>query len=132
MKKDIETEQDIERLVNVFYEKVSQDKLLGIIFNDIANVNWEKHLQVMYDFWENIILFTGTYEGNPVNLHRHLHDLIALNDNHFEQWNKLFIVTVDELFKGENAALAKQKAISISAIIKDKLAQIRIENENIY
>lgn len=132
MKKDIETKQDIERLVYVFYEKVSRDKLLGFIFNDIASVNWEKHLEVMYDFWENIILFTGTYEGNPVNLHRHLHHLIALNDNHFEQWNKLFIATVDELFKGKNAALAKQKAISISAIIKDKLAQIRIENENIY
>lgn len=132
IKNDIETRRDIERLVNIFYEKIAADQLLGYIFNDVAKVHWEKHLPVMYDFWENIILFTGTYQGNPMNLHRHLHHITPLNESHFQQWNELFVTTVNELFEGKNAALAKQKAISISNIIKDKLTQSRQGTGNIY
>ncbi len=117
MKKDIETRTDIELLVNVFYEKIIADKLLGYIFQDIAKVNWKTHLPVMYDFWENVILFTGKYEGNPMNLHKQLHNITVLNSAHFNKWNELFLRTVDELFEGKKATLAKERAISISDII---------------
>jgi hemoglobin len=100
---------------------VIEDKLLGRIFQETAKVNWPEHLNALYNFWENIILFTGNYEGNPMNLHLHLHHIAHLNNGHFNQWNYLFIGTVDELFIGEKACLAKQRATSISAIIKDKL-----------
>jgi hemoglobin len=113
MKKDIENRNDIELLVDRFYEKVLSDQQLGLIFRETANNNWSTHLQVMYNFWENIILFTGTYEGNPMNLHQHLHHLQPLNAAHFDQWN--------QLFEGEKADLAKQRAISISEIIKKKI-----------
>ncbi|MEO6229057.1 MAG: group III truncated hemoglobin [Ferruginibacter sp.] len=121
MKKDIQTRIDIELLVNVFYAKIIEDNLLGNIFQEIAKVNWPKHLATTYDFWENIILFTGNYEGNPMNLHQHLHDIAPLETAHFDRWNKLFIDTLDSLFEGERAQLAKQRAISISNIIKEKL-----------
>ncbi|CAN5675991.1 hypothetical protein BH11BAC3_BH11BAC3_30460 [soil metagenome] len=121
MKKDIQTRADIELLVNVFYAKIIEDNLLGNIFQEIAKVNWPKHLATMYDFWENIILFTGNYEGNPMNLHQHLHYIAPLQTAHFDRWNKLFIDTLDGLFEGERAQLAKQRAISISNIIKEKL-----------
>ena len=121
MKKDIDTRADIELLVNVFYEKISADKLLGYIFQDIAKVNWKTHLPVMYDFFENIILFTGKYEGNPMNLHQKLHNISHLNTVHFIKWNELFLCTVDELFEGKKATLAKERAISISDIIMKKI-----------
>lgn len=132
MKKDIAGRPDIELLVNTFYEKIAADQQLGYIFNDVAKVNWQRHLPVMYDFWENIILFTGSYQGNPMNLHQHLHHIAPLDASHFEQWNKLFIATVNELFKGKNAELAKQKALSISAIIKEKISFSRRDNERSY
>ncbi len=128
MTKDIATRNDIELLVNAFYAKVIADKELGHIFHEIAKVNWPTHLSVMYDFWENIILFTGTYEGNPMNLHQHLHHISPLNEHHFEQWNNLFIKTVDELFEGAKAGLAKQRALSISLIIKKKLLAYQREH----
>jgi hemoglobin len=78
MKKDITARPDIELLVNTFYEKIAADQQLGYIFNDVAKVNWQKHLPVMYDFWENIILFTGSYQGNPMNLHQHLHQYCTI------------------------------------------------------
>lgn len=121
IKKDIQNRDDIELLVNVFYSKVLADGILGKIFQETANMDWSTHFPAMYNFWENVILFTGTYEGNPMNLHKHLHHITPLNAGHFDQWNLLFISTVDGLFEGKKAELAKQRAMSISNIIKEKL-----------
>ena len=121
MKKDIRTRTDIERLVDRFYEKVKADDLLGPVFNDIARVNWERHLPVMYDFWDNTILFSGTYSGNPMLLHQLLHDRFALTEAHFERWIDLFNTTTDELFTGDNASMAKHRAKSIAAVIRSNV-----------
>ena len=125
MKKDIENKKDIALLVDEFYDKVRADDTIGYIFNDVVKVNWQKHLPVMYSFWENTLFYTGTYEGNPMELHKHLHRLMPLTLEHFKQWNYLFIKTVDELFEGPQANLAKQRAVSISAVM-----QIKILNEH--
>jgi len=50
MKKDIENRDDIIRLVNTFYDKVKPDETIGYFFNRVVDVNWEKHLPVMYNF----------------------------------------------------------------------------------
>jgi hemoglobin len=54
-----------------------------------------------------------------------LHHLTPLNNTHFEQWNKLFLETVDENFEGSNAELIKQRAISISMVLAQKIAQTK-------
>lgn len=122
MKNDIDTKADIELLVNSFYEKVRKDAIIGYIFNDVVKVNWQKHLPVMYTFWENVLFYTGGYDGNPVEMHKHLHRVTPLHREHFKQWEKLFTETVDELFEGEKATLAKQRAISISTVMQIKIA----------
>lgn len=119
--KDIETPGDIELLVNAFYEKVKADDLIGYIFTKAVNVNWQRHLPVMYQFWENVLFFTGGYEGNPINSHKHLHKMVQLKIDHFKRWNELFSQTVDELFVGEKASLAKQRALSISTVMQIKV-----------
>jgi hemoglobin len=123
MKKDIVSRTDIELLVNVFYEKVIAEKQLRFIFEEMAKVNWATHLPAMYNFWENIILFTGSYEGNPLSLHKHLHHITPLSQAHFDTWNRFFISTVDELFAGPKATLAKQRAISISDVLKENILE---------
>jgi hemoglobin len=124
MKKDIESKREIELLVDAFYTKVKADELIGYIFTDIAKVNWEKHLPVMYSFFENMLFYTGSYTGNPMELHKHINSLYPLTAKHFERWSILFNSTVDELFSGEKAMLVKQRAKSISAVM-----QIKILNE---
>lgn len=121
MKKDIANRDDIILLVNSFYEKVKKDQVIGYIFNDVAKVNWEKHLPVMYDFWENVIFFTGSYTGNPMTAHKQLHQKVPLNAEHFQEWIKLFTQTVDELFEGDKAELTKQRAISIATVMQIKI-----------
>jgi len=125
MKKDIATRKDIELLVTNFYGKIKKDMLIGPVFTDIARVNWEKHLPLMCDFWENALFYSGNYEGNPMDLHKHLHKVMPLQQKHFQQWNQLFVSTVDELFSGEKALLAKQRALKISSILQAEILDIK-------
>lgn len=118
--KEINSREDINLLVDSFYNKVNQDKLLAPIFNDFAGVNWEKHLPVMYDFWSSILLGDQTYRGNPFLKHIPL----PVDENHFEKWLKLFIETIDEHFEGEKAEEAKLRARSIAHIFQYKLGVI--------
>ncbi len=121
--KDIENRKDVELLINTFYDKVKKDKTIGYIFNDVAKVNWEAHLPVMYDFWEGVIFGKSIYAGNPMIVHQQLHERTPLKGDHFKQWLYLFTSTVDELFEGKNAGLAKQRAESIAAIMQVKITE---------
>jgi hemoglobin len=132
MKKDIETIQDIQLLVNSFYNKVKADKTMGFFFTDVVKVNWDKHLPVMYHFWENALFYTGTYEGNPMEIHKHLHKIAPLSAEHFKQWLHLFNTTVDELFKGKTASLAKQRALSIATVMQIKIISEYSSADKIY
>ena len=124
MKKDIQTKEDIKKMVDHFYDAIQQDPLLGPIFNDVSKVDWPSHLPKMYLFWENAVFFTGGYSGNPLKVHQHIHDLFPLTIEHFYRWNEIFIKTVNELFEGKNAELAKTRALHISMVLQEKLARV--------
>jgi hemoglobin len=121
MKPDIQTRHHIERLINRFYEQVRSDDLIGFLFNDVAQVNWEKHLPRMYDFWEQIIFQSNTYTGNPMQPHLMLHHQSPLAKDHFDRWLKLFFETVDELYEGPVAEFTKQRAQSIAGVMQAKI-----------
>lgn len=118
MKTDIINRNDIEKLVNAFYEKAKTDVTIGHFF---AHVNWSKHLPLMYDFWENSLFYTGNYSGNPMKLHEKLHHFKSLSEKDFEAWINLFTTTLTELFEGEKTELAKQRAMSIATVMKLKI-----------
>jgi len=115
---DISSRTDIALLVSRFYEKVKQDDLIGAFF---AKVNWEKHLPVMNDFWENAIFYTGTYNGNPLQTHKAMHNLVHLQEVHFNRWLSIFQTTVDEMYSGEKASLIKRRANSIATVMQIKI-----------
>jgi hemoglobin len=131
MKKDIENNDDIQLLVNTFYEKVKGDETIRHFFTDVVHVDWEKHLPVMYRFWENIIFHTGSYSGNPMEVHQQLHSKCPMHKFHFDRWITLFNETVDELFDGEKAFQVKQRALSIATLIQIKIAGMPRE-ETVY
>lgn len=118
MKNDILNAQDIKNLVDNFYEKVKKNEQLAPFF---GQVHWQKHLPVMYIFWENVLFHTGEYEGNPLQSHQRLHKKNPIQKNDFEQWVTIFIGTVDELFEGENAQNIKQRASNIATVMSIKI-----------
>ena len=73
------------------------------LFTDVAKVNWELHLPKMYNFWENILFYSANYSGSPMAVHKELHQKSTMNQEHFQNWNELFNLTVDKLFQGPKA-----------------------------
>jgi len=123
MKKDIAERKDIELLLNSFYDKVRRDEVIGYIFTEIVRVDWEHHIPVICDFWENILFQTTGFTGNPIATHIKLHALTPLTRQHFDRWVQLFTSTVDEHFIGNKAIMAKQRALSIATMMKYKILE---------
>jgi hemoglobin len=117
MKKVIATRPDVELLVSSFYEKVLKDELLAPSF---AGLEMQKHLPVMYGFWSSILLDEQGYSGSPFDRHIQLN----LSEALFDRWILLFEGTVNELFEGEKAELAVQRAKSIAWIFQSKLKEM--------
>src|SRR5579871_4771245 len=107
MKKDIENAEDIELLVNSFYNQVKADGVIGYIFNETIGADWSHHLPIMYRFWNSVLFGKLGYSGHPVNKHVELSRKIPLHQEHFNRWLQMWNETVDSLFEGDIAALAK-------------------------
>jgi hemoglobin len=108
--RDIEDRADCERLVRAFYARALTDPMLGFIFNDVAKLDVEEHVPVIASFWETILLGARSYSGGAFRPHAELHGKVPLRAGHFERWLWLWRGTVDELFAGPRADLAKSHA----------------------
>ncbi len=84
--KKLESREDIEHLINSFYAKVVKDEVIGFFFNDVAKVNWNKHLPKMYAFWESVLFGQMTYKGNPMGAHFPINEMQAMEQKHFDRW----------------------------------------------
>jgi hemoglobin len=124
IKKDIENRDDIVLLVNSFYEMVRENKILGHIFNDIAEVNWDEHLPKLYSFWASLLLDEHSYSGNPMGKHIDLSKLTSMTQTEFSEWLLLFSETVDNLFAGKIAEEAKFRAGNIARLMLHKIQPI--------
>jgi hemoglobin len=122
IKKDIETREDITKLIIQFYEQVKKDSTIGFIFNEVVNMNWEVHIPIIVDFWETILLDNPVYKKNAMEIHYDLNKRIPLQQKHFSQWLLLFYSSVDNLFTGKTATLAKTRAKSIAAVMELKMS----------
>lgn len=125
MKHDIKTREDIFLLVKKFYEKLLGDESISYIFTDVAKIDLEQHLPVLIDFWDTVLFDSGTYKKNAIEPHMILNRKSKFEKHHFDTWLKYFTGTVDELFDGEVAFIAKQRAKSIATIMQIKIAQLK-------
>lgn len=118
---DITTPEDVQLLVDTFYSKIRQNDLLAPVFAQrITTETWPVHLEKMYRFWGSILLYTQNYNGSPFDKHIGL----GISSRHFETWLALFAQTVDELFEGETANIAKERANNIGRIFEFKLSTL--------
>ena len=62
--------------------------------------------------------------------HFKVNEKIQLEPLHFTTWLALFDSTVDELFKGNRADMAKKRAHSIAQIMQLKMAQVNSKKIN--
>ena len=124
MKKDISSREDLLLLVKNFYKKLLSDETISYLFTDIAKIDLDHHLPVLVDFWDSILFQSDTYRKNAMQPHLILNQKSPLEKHHFETWLMYFNNTVDELFEGEKAFLAKERALSIATVMQIKLIPI--------
>ena len=65
------------------------------------------------------------YKKNAMEVHYDLNKKIPLKKEHFSEWLLLFCSSVDELFVGEIAEMAKKRARSIAAIMEFKMTGLK-------
>ena len=130
--KDIERREDIFLLVSTFYGKVRKDALLGPIFNSIIT-DWPKHLNHLTDFWESNLFFEKNYHGNPLQKHAEVDAKMGhtINEMHFGVWLNLWFETIDDLFHGEVAQIAKNRARNMGTFLHLKIFEARKNNPDI-
>jgi hemoglobin len=118
---DIANRDDVERLVRAFYGKAMSDPVIGWLFTDVARLDLEEHVPQIASFWETVLLGTKSYSGTPFEPHARLHAQANLRAGHFGRWLALWTETVDELFAGEHAELAKAHALRVAQAFHRRL-----------
>lgn len=126
VKKDIKTREDIFNLVNEFYKKVRQDKVLGPFFNETIK-NWDAHLEHLTTFWESSLFLKTRYYGDPLEAHIKVDRAFnhSINELHFGIWLNLWSQTINELFEGDYAENAKRRARKMGTFIYLKIFEAR-------
>ncbi|OYU79532.1 MAG: hypothetical protein CFE23_13590 [Flavobacterium sp. BFFFF1] len=118
---DIKTRADLELIMDRFYTSILKNPEINHFFDDVVKVGLEKHLPVIVDFWEQMILKTGNYKSNVFEIHRKINERLPFNKNHFSIWLDNLNRTIDFHFKGNNAEKMKTSALSIATIMQLKL-----------
>jgi hemoglobin len=108
-RRPLATVADVDLLVRRFYQAVIPDPVLGPIFHRFG-VDWSVHIPKLVDFWAGRLLELPGYVGNAVGAHQPVLDRCGFGQVEIDRWLELWRETVDELFVGDVAELAKARA----------------------
>jgi hemoglobin len=112
-KAELCTKEEISSLVHTFYERVTQDSLIGPIFSEHV-ADWPSHMGKMVDFWSSTLRGTARFRGTPMITHSRID---GITQEHFHRWLALFQQTTQEL---DNAAL-RERANDLASRIAQSL-----------
>jgi hemoglobin len=112
--KAIETRADLRALVDEFYRRLLADVRIAHLFE---RLDLDVHLPILVDFWSMMLLGEDSYRRNAFEKHVSL----AIEDGHFDVWLGHWSATIDALFAGEKAEVAKVRARSVASIFRSKL-----------
>ncbi|QXP69098.1 group III truncated hemoglobin [Polaribacter sp. R2A056_3_33] len=122
MKPDISSRKDIKNIITKFYDLLLADKKMIPFFEDIVAQNHlEEHLEVISDFWNDILFDTNTYANNVMKKHVDKNVFVAFKKEHFTIWMSYFFKTIDDNFEGERAHNMKNRARSIATVMELKM-----------
>ncbi|MES2679793.1 MAG: group III truncated hemoglobin [Bacteroidota bacterium] len=116
--RDIETRADIQSLIDTFYSQLLLIDEMKVVFEGI---NFPQHVPHIVHFWSFVLLDEPGYTTNVFEKHTRL----PIKTHQFDMWLKVFTNTVDELFSGEKADLAKQRATVLAHTFKSKWEHIK-------
>ncbi len=110
------TEEDLERLVDVFYAAAKADPLIGPVFNSTVH-DWDRHARTVANFWSRSLLGTTRYNGHPFTAHLSM----GLTPQHFDRWVALFRTSANAVLQPDAAAYAIGKVEHMSTCFQTGL-----------
>ncbi|MGJ5640661.1 group III truncated hemoglobin [Formosa sp. S-31] len=127
---DISNREDVFKLVSAFYDKIRADQFLGPFFNTRIT-DWDEHLNTLTTFWESSLFLKTKYYGNPLEVHIKVdrENEYGITQEHFGAWLNIWIRTIDELYSGETAENAKQRARKMSTFLYLNIYKSRPGNQ---
>ena len=120
---DIQTQEDLYKVVDDFYKKLLADDAISYIFTDVVKVKLEEHLPILVTFWSQSILGTGGYFNNLTQIHLDLNAKSYLSKELFDIWLNHFETAINENFQGINCERMKNQAHNLSTIMQIKIAK---------
>ena len=120
---DITQRKDLELLVAEFYKKVLADDEIAPVFTGKIKIDWESHLPIICDFWENLLWGGDKYQANLMQKHLDLNKHIPFTHLHLERWLLHWNATLTENFEGINANQVSERASIIGRLILFKINQ---------
>lgn len=122
MKPDISSRKDIKLIMTKFYDFLLADETMMPFFEEIVKENQlEHHLEIITDFWNDILFDTNKYQNNVMQKHLQKNAFIKFKKEHFTSWVSYFFETIDASFVGENSERMKARAQSIATIMQLKM-----------
>lgn len=118
---DIQNRKDLELLMEQFYAQLLADDAISYVFTDVAQIDLPEHLPHIVDFWESVVLHTGNYQKNVLQVHLDLNQKENLTSEHFKVWLDHLHQTVDQNFAGTNAENLKTRSLSIATVMQLKM-----------
>jgi hemoglobin len=107
--RDVATRNDVGVLVHRFYRQAIPDRLLGPVFERFG-VDWPSHLAKLVTYWEHVLLGRPGIATNTVGVHGGVQNIAPFGPAQIDRWVALWEQTIDELYVGPVAELAKQRA----------------------
>jgi hemoglobin len=121
MKQFISSRKDIHFIIIEFYKKLISDEEMLPFFDAIVKQNHlEEHIEIITDFWQDILLDTSTYKNNVLQKHLDFNKKVVFKKEHFTKWLLYLTTTIDTSFEGQNAQNMKDRASSIAMVMQVK------------
>ncbi len=121
MKHDVESRDDLERILREFYTRLISNRRLHPYFDKFREEHvLEHHLKDLTDFWEGALFYKGNYKKNVMEIHKKIDNENKLKSEHFEAWLMNFEQAVDKFYEGQNAEKMKIRARSIATVMEIK------------
>ena len=111
-------EDDIRRLLDLFYSRVRGDSQLGPVFAKAlgtSDADWARHLARLNDFWSSVMLRSGRYHGDPFSAHLRLAELDSAM---FDRWLALFGASCTEILEPDVADVFRDRASQIARSLR--------------
>lgn len=121
MKPDIASREDIHFIITEFYKKLTSDEFMLPFFEEIVKENHlEVHINIISDFWNDILFYTNSYTNNVLQKHLDFNKKVVFKKEHFSTWLQFLTTTIDANFEGQNAQNMKDRASSIATVMQVK------------